>query len=197
MRPSPRAFASTLVVLVLAVPLVGCGGGSPASSSSRAATAPPTTSQTTPAPAKAVPQHPAGSPEAKLVARAEAICARANRELAASKPLSAERSEILRVVPGNEAVEMRTAQELRNLQAPASLAHVWSAIVHDRRVLAKQLGTLVAMTENYDTAGVRRLTKVKISLHKSLAATARNAGFVQCAEFGLRRGSGGGGSSRS
>jgi len=192
MRRSPRTCVSILAVLGFAVPLTGCGGGSSTASPEHPATTSASTAQTT-TQAK-TPTTPLGRPrnsaEAQLIVKADAICRRANVELAASKPKSAERAEILRVVPGNEAVEMRAAAELRDLKAPASLTRTWATIVDERRTLAKQLGTLVAKTESYDTVGVKRLTESKISLHKKLAAIARAAGFKDCSEYALQKNSG-------
>lgn len=182
MRRGRRIQLGVLLVLALAAGLLaGCGGGSGTSKTSASSASTTSGSQgssqanSTPAPLSS----------AELIARADPICRRVNAEIAASKPKSASPAEILRVVPGNAALEKRAVAALQRLKPPRALTGDWTTILADRRMLAEQLVELVGAAQKNDVTTLHKLAQSKARLHKSLEAAGRRVGFVYCGEVGL------------
>jgi hypothetical protein len=186
-----RVLNLLFVLPIFAILISGCGDGSSTAASGGVSSDKTGSSLSTSAHTRttAAPQSRPLS-KAQLIARADAICKRANHEIAATKPKSASKEEILRVVPISEAVEMRAAAELDGLTAPASVSRVWSQVVHDRHVLAEQLASLIPAEKANDQAGITRLTQAKKTLHASLAVAAQGVGVKDCGDVGVSKSSG-------
>jgi hypothetical protein len=161
----------TLAVLVSA----GCGGSS-SSSTTQSASAKANAKSAT-APSRPLARH-------ELIARADGICARLNKQLVSAKPKNNSRQEIERVAPIHAAAERIAVLELRGLIPPSTLARDWRLIVALRSQLASELVKLVRAAFANDTTAIKKLTASKVRAHEALLAVATRAGFKTCSQVG-------------
>jgi hypothetical protein len=160
---------------VLALAAAGCGGKSdPLRSSGKGAAT--TVKENAPA-------TPAGSAQ-RFIVQAEAVCARANAEIAAIKANGASATEVIRVVPPTLAIERRGIGELEKLRPPDSLAGSWRRMLGYRRTLATQLAQLLEIAEKNDGTSIKALASSKKRAHAGLTGVSTEAGFKNCAKVG-------------
>jgi len=168
-----------------ALVLLGCGGSSDPSSRRRTASTGSATSSraTVPKAAPSVAKAASKADErAQFIARADAICARVNRELSAVKKKGPK--PILRVVPGNIVIERGALGELRALAAPASTATAWQQILDLRRIALQELLALVRATRHQQASSITKLIFSKKATHGKLLAAGQSSGFKDCARLG-------------
>jgi hypothetical protein len=179
-----RARTSGLSLLVLAViglTIVGCGGG--ASTAGTASSA--STTDTTSAGAKGTQARGTHTSESRFIAKADAICHGVNLELASVKPKSKGLKEIARLTPHNVAIEGIALIKLAKLDPPTSLAHDWQQMLGYRRTLADELSKLARSANQEDEAALKALAASKKRTHASLGTLATRDGFKDCAKVGL------------
>lgn len=177
-----RLAAGVISILLLAIPIGGCGSSSSARSGSSAEgrqSSGTSSSSSTPGGASAGPLS-----RRQFTARAEGICTRLNTQLASVQPKSNSRQEIERVVPAHVAAEQAAVSELARLAPPASLAGEWRQITDYRGSLASELAKLLIAAKANDSAAISRLTASKAQVHKKLLAAASRAGFKSCSQVG-------------
>jgi hypothetical protein len=150
-----------LATLALALAAGGCGGGGGAST--RLAKAP-------------------GDSPPPMIAQANAICARLNRQFEADRPASTAIGEIARVAPRRAALEVQTVSVLEKLTAPAALAHGWQQILADRQTLAHELAQLGQAAKAGSTRLIHTLAGLKDRVHEELRALAVRDDLGQCAK---------------
>jgi hypothetical protein len=171
--------ALTAILAAALLATTGCGGSGgarPTGSTRRPAGS--ATSRTVPAQS-----HSSSDPAAAsaLIAKADAICRRANHELAASPP-HLEASQIARSAPRNAALETRAVAELAKLTPPASLALDFRQIIAYRRTLAGELIKLARSAKANDARGMQALAASKKQVHRKLSELATRNGFKDCSE---------------
>lgn len=131
---------------------------------------------------------PSGDPpspsQARLIARADAICRQLNTEIIATKLANLSAREIARGVPRNAALEQRALTELSKLRPPASIARSWRQVIAYRTTLMEELVKLGRDAKANDAAGIQTLTASKKRVHGELSTTARRAGFKDCSQVG-------------
>ncbi len=180
-----RNSASVLAALCIAIAclaVAGCGGKSEASgtgTTTNASTPSTASSSTSSTATTAVP--PAEQP---FVAEADAICRKANMQLAKTQ---LKKNTTLAAAAGvaarNAATERGALAELTKLTPPSALAPTWAKMLSVRRSLVRGLDELAA--------AIRRggekfpaLRKQKKQLHAELTAVGSKAGFKDCAKIG-------------
>ena len=70
-----------------------------------------------------------------LIAQADAICSRADREIAVVTPAGLDAREVASVAPADAVIEQTAVSELDRLNPPAQMAGDWRRIVAYRRTL--------------------------------------------------------------
>ena len=166
-----RPLVATLAIAALALAATGCGGSASSASSSSSASTP--TNQPT-----GEAQPPA------VLAQANHICERVNREFDAERPSSAKISEITRVTPHRAAVEMQAVRELGALTPPAQLAGDFRRVVAYRRMLALELAQLARAAKAKNTHAIHALAASKKRVHAKLRALAQQVGLAACGKTG-------------
>ncbi len=179
------------MLLVASAIMVGCGGGSPSSSTSPATSA--AQASTTPASSTAESAttssetSPSGSQAASstggadAAARADAICARRNRELTATTPAGASLSAILATTSRRAAIERIALSELIKITPPTSIAASWRKIVLGTAAALRRSVTLARYAKRTDRAGVARQKTLLSKPQLSLLIAATKARIEQCA----------------
>ena len=171
--------------IVLTLAFVGCGGGQSHSTGVAQKASPQTqTSSATKPKSGARPKAAKGGSRAELVAAADSICKRLNAELTARETSGSSTAEIVRVVPGNVALEKRAQRELGLLTAPIALASDWMQILTSREKLATELSLLVEYAKQDNNRAINALIISKKQTHAVLRSAARRDGFSDCAEVG-------------
>jgi hypothetical protein len=164
-----------ILVVAAAVSLLatGCGGSEHPPASGSAARA-PGRSRSTHSEERAA--------TSRLIASADAICRRFNKELTgASRPQA---SKVARTAPRNAALEQRAVAELSKLTPPASLARDWKQIIAYRRTLAEELVTLARDAKADNVQGMQALAASKKRVHDELTKLAAHDGFTDCSSVG-------------
>jgi hypothetical protein len=160
-----RGLPLPAVALVLAVTLSGCGsGGGGGTRAGHVSSAPSSASQ---------PQ---------MIAQANAVCARLNRQFEAHRPASSAIAEIARVAPRRALLEEQAVRELRKLAPPAALAHDWQQVLADRQTLALELAKLGHAATVGDARQIHALAGTKDRVHEELRLLATRDGFAECAK---------------
>ena len=120
--------------------------------------------------------------KSRLIAHADAICRRVNKELtSASRP---EASKVARTAPHNAALEQRAVVALSKLTPPASLARDWTQIIAYRRTLAQELVALARDAKVGDVPAMQALGVTKKHVHQKLTQLATHDGFTDCSSVG-------------
>jgi len=176
MRRRRRTQIKLGVVVVVAVaPLfaAGCGGSGKAPAISSAASSVGRTESG---------NSNESAAKSRLIAHADAICRRLNRELtSASRP---EASKVARTAPHNAALEQRAVVALSKLTPPASLARDWTQIIAYRRTLAQELVALARDAKVGDVPAMQALGVTKKHVHQKLTQLATHDGFTDCSSVG-------------
>jgi len=167
----------TALVAAAMLAAAGCGGSSTAAPSGSAA------SRTEPTESRTSNDSAARS---RLIAKADAICRRLNRELAAA-PSRLEARQIASSAPRNAALERRALAELGRLRPPASLARDWRQIIAYRRTLAEELAELGRYAKAGDVPAMKALGASKKRVHQKLSELATRDGFKDCSRVGAER----------
>jgi len=178
----PQTRHTVLVLLALAATLApaGCGGSSGGRASRSEAVATRAGAQKTAAAAPSV----APLAHTAFAAKASAICGRLYREQASLKGVKVRTNKDLeRVAAGLKAHEDRALAELSKLVPPASLASEWSAMVHDARTLASEVGEMFGQIgrEGITSASAARLNTEIEALTARAHAIARRERLGECA----------------
>jgi hypothetical protein len=146
------------MLVVVAFAAAGCGGGSTASTPSLA--------------------------NASFLASADALCAQLNHALPTTERPGLSMHEIASLSSAHARLEQTSLQKLGKLTPPASLTDAWASIVRYRQTLVEELIKFERDAEANDASAVQALTVSKERVHRRLLATARNAGFTDCARVG-------------
>ncbi len=177
-----------LALTVSALLAAGCGSSSKTGSTTSAdAKTSATTSTTTttaagpPKISKVIVTAPAGKPltHAQLIARADAICARRNANIASLTVGS--QAAFKRVLPQAAIYDSTESKELNKLVPPASLAHDWSGIINTDQLFSEYVDQVVyyAQTGTRNLSPLIRTTGV---VRQQMLAIARRDGFKQCTQ---------------
>jgi hypothetical protein len=178
-----RLAAVALTATTLAAS--GCGGSTTKSQSANSTNAGTSAGQpaTTPQPPTRA-EAPARGPRltrAELIAKADAICARLNRQAGSVRNTS------LRGVGSTAplvAGYFRAAfAELRRLTPPAAMARDWKAIVSDIQPVAGEVVIMGKYASDNDPASTAKVESriARVQLHR--IAIAKRNGFRDCAEL--------------
>jgi ABC-type transport system substrate-binding protein len=174
--------AMTLAMTALAAS--GCGGSSKSGSTTTAvATSTATTAVTTPLPPVTAVKVATGTPlaHAQFIAKADAICARANVKRATINVVN--KSEYARELPQAAIYDATETDELSKLVPPAALAHDWAQIVGDFRLFTEYTDTVARYAQaNKLNAGVSVIQTAE-RIHRRLAKIAARDGLTHCARF--------------
>jgi hypothetical protein len=151
-----------LALLAASLAVGGCGGGS---SSSRVASSSSSA---------------ASLSRAQLVARADAICARVNAEVAGLRPKVASPLEFAVVVPRSAVFQQRAVRELSALTPPPAIAVAWRQLVAYRRELADGLVALAGQRKGGDARGGKGVPGPGLLLPRTLVLAAERDGLKGC-----------------
>jgi hypothetical protein len=182
MNRRTRALPTSVLALVM-LAFVGCGGASTDSSVSTATRGRATTDTTASSRTSTRPAQTAAA-DAHFVARADAVCRRANAEITSVQAKSSSPKEVERIVPRNVALEREGIARLAKLAPPPSLQVVWRSMLGYRRTLAAELTRLLDAAKAKDATAIKSLTVSKRSVHKELSKLATAHGFKDCAKVG-------------
>jgi hypothetical protein len=166
--------------MLAALAAVGLGVSGCGSSSSPRASSSAVSSQSSTPSSTAVPP----LSHSQLVARADAICKRVNKEIEATKSTSATLQEIKRFAPRHETIERSGLAELSRLTPSGADRKAWEHILADRQKLTSELVTLVHDVNGGDTATIKALAASKKRSHAQLLKDAHKAGFKDCSRVG-------------
>jgi hypothetical protein len=177
-RPELAHRGTCALLLTVLVAMSGCGGGSSAATGSAGG-----------ASSSGSPVSNRSPAEARLIARADAICNHLNIQLTAYEAIRPKETgtveqEIVRRVPINEALERRALRELAKLAPPPSLAHDWDTMQGYRQALISQLRAFVREARRHDTQAVKAVYAAKKNFHGKLTTVATRDGFKDCSHLG-------------
>jgi hypothetical protein len=186
--------ATALATFVVIAALAGCGESTTTDSgvAGRARSSPATqtgtrtqlaagATTTTPATAKPGSARPARS-EASLdaIARADAICARRNSELAAVGDDGASLSEIAAASARRASIERGALDELRKLSPPARVAQYYRRVLEYSQAALQQVVKLAAYARSGDTKGVESAKQAAGARQLRVLVAASRAGVKHC-----------------
>jgi hypothetical protein len=120
----------------------------------------------------------------QLIAKADTICKRLDKEIADASPVGLEPRKIAAVAPPHVAAERVALKELGMLKAPAAMAGDWRQIIAYRRTLAAELAKLGSAARAGDLTTIIALAGSKLHEHKLLSALATRDGFKDCSKVG-------------
>lgn len=172
-RIAKRGLPMVLVLLAVALPIGGCGGGSSAGSAAQADAHGGTAAKPS-----------AGSGEARFIVKADAVCGRINKKIEAIKAKSASPGEVKRIIPLTLSIEQHGLVALEQLEPPASLARDWRRMLGYRQTLARELAQLLELARKNDGTSLKPLSASKKRVHNALAKAAAADGFRACAKIG-------------
>jgi hypothetical protein len=163
-----------MLIAVLVVTVTGCGGGSNrAGSTTKTASSAATT-----APSTNARQSAAGSTP---VVRAEAICARRNRELSAIARPGASLVEIVGSATRRAAIPRRSLSELERISPPTSIAADWKTILAATERALQATEKLAHSSGPTDLASLRNQIALIGKPQIRLLLTATKVGLRHCA----------------
>jgi hypothetical protein len=161
----------------------GCGGSSktgtttPAATTSAATNAAATTSPLPPAtPVKVATGQPLT--RAQLIAKGDAICARANKLVDTVNVVT--KHEIERGFPRAAAFERMETNELSKLVPPASMAHDWGLIISDFHRYVEYADVAARYSEAKKLKAIAPLVPPSEKIHEHINAIAKRDGFKYC-----------------
>jgi hypothetical protein len=175
----------------------GCGGSSKAGTTNVASTNPGSTSTvstntgststTASTTASTTGSNSGGSGKAltasQLVAKADAICGRANSELeVAEKNKVRTQQDVVRVAPERAGIERTAVTELSKLTPPASMSQDWNQIIAARKTLIEELTKLGEDAAAGNTKAEESLFTSSATVQRQLAAAAQRSGFKHCGQ---------------
>jgi hypothetical protein len=161
---------------VVAVVAAGCGGG--ANKTASVATAVVTRGPGTAAGGSSTPARPAT--KASIVAQANAICARRNRELKAAIPSHASLSKVVKGAPGRAAIEQKALAELGGLTPPTDMTGAWKTAIAAIQTEVQGTLALAKYAGASDSASLRREKALLDKPQLRLFVAAARAGVRQC-----------------
>lgn len=165
-------------VAVASIAFCGCGG----SKSSTATTTASTTATNKVAHTVSTASGPPLS-SAKLVKRADAICARSNAKIAHIPGKVEKAIDYATIGLPRAAIYSAAVAELERLTPPSSLAAAWQQLLESRRALASTLETLGTDARAGDIAAMRVIVKTGGHIVPQIAASATKVGATQCAKI--------------
>jgi hypothetical protein len=174
-RSASRRLSESLVVIVVALPVAGCGGSG--------AAAPKAASQAVTA-STAHHSSQGDTARPRFIAAADAICNRLNIAIADPPGTVLNNSNLARLAPRHAVLEKKAVSQLSTLTAPASMASDWLKILADRRTLARELARLGIAAKANDAAAITKLGVSKARVHQRLGTLASHDGFVACGRAG-------------
>lgn len=164
----------------------GCGSSKPtsttaAATTTSATTAASTTAEKAPQISKAIVTPPAGKPlaRAQLIARADAICARRNANIASLTVGS--QAAFRRVLPQAAIYDKTESKELNKLIPPASLAHDWSGIINTAQLYSEYVDQVAYYAQN-GTRNISPLIRAAETVRERMLAVAHHDRFKHCAK---------------
>jgi hypothetical protein len=161
----------------LVVSSAGCGGGD-----ARPATTPGQPAESVRSPAS--PTTAAVPSKGLLIAKADAICTRLNREIARALPRKVTLDKVGKFAPIDAALEHKALGRLGRLHAPSILAGDWRQMLQYGRELERKLVELGERAKANDPSAFARLGESKKALHEKLRSIATRDGFNACSQFG-------------
>ena len=115
-----------------------------------------------------------------MIAQANAICARRNRELSATTPPGMSLREIVGTTPRRAAIERSALSQLIRLRPPASIASAWRTIVLATAASLRRTKALERYAKASDSRSVSRQKALLNKPQLNLLLTATRAGVKQC-----------------
>ncbi len=116
-----------------------------------------------------------------MIAQANAICTRRNRELTATTRPGASLPQILRATPRRAGIERKALGELVHLTPPAAVAGDWRKLVLATAAVLARTVALEQLVGRTDRAGVARETALLNKSQVRLLVSGSRAGTRQCA----------------
>ena len=165
-----HAQLAALVLVATALIVAGCGGSSKTQSSSSAS-------------AGSGAGETGASSEltnSELIAKADAICARANAELSSSSVKSEQ--DYATVMPQDAAYFESEAGQLRGLKPPAGMEKDWNQIVANFQVIAEDIAKVGEYAQKKTLARGAALYKAANEARQQIFAIAKRNGFKVCSQ---------------
>jgi hypothetical protein len=156
------------VVVIASLLLGGCGGSSGGHTASTTASTSTNAAST--------------SPGSGFVPSAEAICRSLNVRLAGDNVNAI--ADIARIAPRRSQLEKATLAELERLQPPSSVARAWTSMLTARRSIADALAKLGSAVKTGDLKQLQPILSSSGRVALRMDATAKHAGFTDCATVG-------------
>lgn len=180
-----HAQLAALVLAATTLAASGCGGSTKNSSTTTATGATATTATTSAASptTTAVIRPPTGKPltRSQWIAKADAICARANTRVSSITIVS--EKEFTRQIPQVATYNRTETGELSKLVPPASMTSAWTRLLKEYALYDEYTNRIAqyAQANNYISAGPVLHTAEKI--RAQIAALAKSDGFKQCSKL--------------
>jgi hypothetical protein len=187
-----------LGLAAVALAISGCGGSSKTGSttasatvatgtastatSTTATTTATTTTPTLPTVTKTTVKLATGRPLTRtaLIAKGDAICARANKKLLAISIKNED--EFVRVLPQVAVYNSTESKELGKLVPPASLAHDWAQIINAAHLYSEYVKHIAAYAQETSYQAASPLVHTAEEVRKQMRTVAGHDGLKHCEE---------------
>lgn len=122
--------------------------------------------------------------KAKLIARADVICARLNAQLAAAKDVvTNDQATIAQIASRRSNTEQTALLRLRKLTPPTSLLRDWEQILAYRGMVVSDLAKVAEAAASNNRKAANSVLLAATDIVKRLSATAKRAGFSECGKI--------------
>jgi hypothetical protein len=174
-----RAKFAALTLATTALAASGCGGSSKTGSTEATTAA---TSPTTPATTAAT-THPTGTPltRAALIAKGDAICARANAKTSVLTANSVQ--AFARVYPQIAIYNRTEAAELGRIVPPPSLAGDWARMIADLEQHSRYIDEVAHDIDTHADRAIAHPFSQAGTLIADLIETGKRDGFAHCSKL--------------
>ncbi len=119
---------------------------------------------------------------AELIAKADAICKRANDKLKSSNTTIKTQQDIAKLAPKLASFEQGALAELSKLEPPAALANDWKMIIAGAQTLADNTAKLGEYARRNDIKAARGLIQTSEKVQQQTLAIAKRDGFKECSQ---------------
>jgi hypothetical protein len=162
-----------------ALAVSGCGGSSKTGSTTTVATTAQATTAATPAAVKSTVKVATGRPltRSALIAKGDAICARANKKLGAITVTT--QADFVRVLPQIAIYDSTEFSELGKLVPPASLVRDWGRIINASHLFSEYVNQVAINAQATKQVDALLIHTAEAAQGK-MESIARHDGFKEC-----------------
>lgn len=178
-----HAHLAALALAVTTLAASGCGESSKTGSATTAAAAAATTATTATPPTTTTSVKPASGKSltrTQLIAKGDAICARAHTKLSAMS--ASTQKEFARLLPQAAIYDNTESNELSELVPPASMAHDWAQIISSAHLYGEYISRVADYARANNFRSATPLLHASENVQKQLIAVATHDGFKHCSQ---------------